>query len=376
MRLIDRYIALCFFVNFTILFVLLFVFAVSVDLLLSLDKFVELGREFAGPDASVIASTLKTIGLIIEFQAPRIFMFYGYMHGLLGIGAMAFTMAQMHRHKELVALLASGVSLYRIAMPLIVCMFILSIVQLANQELMLPRVAPLLLRDHGQIGKQTLEGFPVPLTPDSAGNILQARSFRPDPAQPVLEHPAVLEVDQQGRTTRRISASRAVWNDTAGAWELEDGVAVRTAEPGEVIGAEPVREPVAAYPTDLSPRALTIRRHAEFAAMLSLRQIEQMLSTPDVVDADLLIRHKYARFAVVLVNLLVMAVTLPSFLLRGPASLLRQSLQCAAIAIPAMLGAGLGMNMNLPGISPAVGVFLPVLILLLLTLARWTYFRT
>ncbi len=376
MRLIDRYIFVRFFVNFTILFMLLFLFAISVDLLLSLDRFVEMGRELTGDDASFFASTIRTFGLVLEFQTPRIFMFYSYMHGLIAIGAMAFTVAQMHRHKELVALLASGVSLYRVAMPFLVCAFMLSIVQLVNQETMLPKVAPLLLRDHGQIGSATLDSFAVPLTPDSAGNVVQAQLFRPDPVNPVLEYPTILEVDERGRTTRRISARSATWKANANAWTLHDGVSVRTADPNSMLGAEPIREPIAVYETDLSPRALTMRRHSEYAAMLSLRQIEEMLSTPSVVDVGLLTRHKYARFAVVLVNLLVMALTLPSFLLRGPASLLRQSLFAAGIAVPAMMGAGLGMNIDMPGISPAVGVFLPVIILLLLTLARWTYFRS
>jgi len=376
MRLLDRYICLRFLVNFAILFSLLFVFAISVDLLLNLDRFVDAGRDRAG-DAGPIRATLITLRLILDFQGPRVFLFYGYMHGMVGIGAMAFTLAQMHRHKELVALLASGVSLYRVAMPIVVCMFALSLVQLVNQECVMPDVAPLLLRDHGQVGERELESFPVAFTPDGEGNLLQAAEFVPGAKPPVLVFPTMLVRDEQGRTVRRIAADAAVWDDQQRAWRLEDGVAVKT-QPmdGDAPGRQSVREPAELFHTDLSPRALTIRRHGQFAAMLSLEQIADMLRTPEVVDVPTLIRFKYARFAVVLINLLVLGLTLPTFLLRAPASLMRQAVWCAAISIPAMMGAGLGLNMDLPGIPPAVGVFLPVIILLLLMLARWTSFKT
>ena len=57
-------------------------------------------------------------------------------------------------------------------------------------------------------------------------------------------------------------------------------------------------------------------------------------------------------------------MVLPYFLLREPANLLRNSLLCAAMAIPASMGGLLSMAMPLPGISPVMGVFLPVLVLI------------
>ena len=81
---------------------------------------------------------------------------------------------------------------------------------------------------------------------------------------------------------------------------------------------------------------LTVRRHGEYAAMLSLRQIKEMLAeelSPSIEDA--LNRFRYARFSAVLVNVLVMWLALPTFLLREPANLLRRSIMCAGLSIPA-----------------------------------------
>ena len=55
MWLIDRYIVRRFLANFIILLILLFVFAVSIDLLLELDEFVDVARATVGPDAGFLA---------------------------------------------------------------------------------------------------------------------------------------------------------------------------------------------------------------------------------------------------------------------------------------------------------------------------------
>jgi lipopolysaccharide export LptBFGC system permease protein LptF len=117
--LIDRYIVRRFLANFFILLILLFVFAVSIDLLLELDEFVEVARDTVGPEGGFLAQVMALIGVVAHFHGPRLFQFYAYMLGLLSVGAMGFTLAQMHRHRELVALLASGVRLHRIALPIL-----------------------------------------------------------------------------------------------------------------------------------------------------------------------------------------------------------------------------------------------------------------
>ena len=55
--------------------------------------------------------------IFLNFHGPRVFQFYSYLMGIVSIGAMGFTLAQMHQHKELVAIMASGVSLFRVAVP-------------------------------------------------------------------------------------------------------------------------------------------------------------------------------------------------------------------------------------------------------------------
>jgi lipopolysaccharide export LptBFGC system permease protein LptF len=353
--LLDRYILLRFTASFAILFLLLFLFAITIDIVLNLSEFVE------------------------DAEKRLVFQFYAYLHGLLAVGAMSFTLAQMYRHRELTAMLGAGVSLQRIAMPFLVGTFMLSAVQLLNQEFILPRIAPLLLRDHDHIGQRSVREFEVSFITDSHGNLYQAPSFETHTG--TLRRPTILERDARGRTTRRIIADAATWRgdagpDGRGAWILTNGRGLRP--PGN-DAASTIAEPIAEYPGDLTPEVITARRYGQFMAMLSLTQIRDLLAIPGFADARMvraLLRQRYARFALVVVNVLVMWLALPSFLLREPANLLRKSISCAALSIPAAIGAGLLMMADPGGIAPALGVFLPIIILGPIALARWTYVRS
>jgi hypothetical protein len=89
-----------------------------------------------------------------------------------------------------------------------------------------------------------------------------------------------------------------------------------------------------------------------------------MLDTPGVVDNDTLARFLFGRVSTVMINMLLLVMTLPFFLLREPADLVRKSIVCSGVAIPVMLGALLGVTVELPGVPVALAVFLPGLVLI------------
>ncbi|MCH8825018.1 MAG: LptF/LptG family permease [Planctomycetes bacterium] len=375
MSLIDRYIITRFLTNFVILFLMLFIFAAAIDLLLQLDRFVEVVN-LKAEDAGWFTRTIILIKVVLNFHGPRIFQFYAYMLGLLSIGAMGFTLAQMHRHKELVAVLASGVRLHRIAVPIICAVFALNLLQLINQEFILPKLAPLLIRNHGDIGKSGISSFAIPFSADSKGNLIQSPGFNAQ-AQ-TLEYPTILLRDESGRTIQRISAKEAVWDEQEEGWRFTDGQVITPSAHGK-DGAtsssfmQPANE---VFHTDLSPDVLTMRQHRQYAAMLSMREIGQLMESGQQEDTDILVRFWLARFTSVVVNMLLLVITLPFFLLREPANLLRQSFLCASTAIPVMLGALIGLTVDLPGIEPAVEVFLPGLVLIPIAMFQITLIRT
>ncbi len=374
MSLLDRYIVGRFLSNFAILFALLFTFAIAIDLLLQLDRFVEAAQARTG-EAGAVWRTIVMAGIVLDFHGPRVFQFYAYMLGLLSIGAMGFTLAQMHRHRELVAVLASGVRLHRVAAPLICAVFGLNLLQLLNQEFVLPKLAPQLIRKHGDIGRAGVSGFEVLFTADGDGNLLQAPMF--DPQTNTLSTPTILVRDDSGRTVKRITADEATWDDIAGGWRLNQGQVMRprSNERG-VPSSRFVRQPIELFETDLAPEVLKMRQYRQFAAMLSIKQIRKLMKSGQPEDRDVLVRFWFSRFTAVLINMLVLVITLPFFLLRAPANLLRQSLLCAGTAIPAMVGALIGLTVDLPGIASSVEVFLPGLVLIPIAMFQVTLVRS
>ena len=368
---IDRYITGRVLLNFVLLFAVLYLFAATIDIILNLDEFTQLAVEKIGEDSSWLWRLIVALGFAANYHLPQVFQFYAWLYGIVTVGAACFTLAQMSRYRELVSIVASGVSLRRIAMPFVVVSIGLGVLQVLNQELILPRIAPLLLRTHKHANKGAVDAFPVRFTDDASGMLLQAASF--DPGTGGLRQPTFIKRDDLGRTTSRYWANAARWDAPASEWILEGGHVVHISADGR--GSTTPR-PAERVGTDLSPTMLTMRRYGQVAGMLSLGQINEMLQWPDSRDAESLRRSSVSRFAVVLLNVLVLIIALPFFLDRLPAGLFLKAIICAGVVLPIYFTAAGVMLVPFPGLSPLLGSALPVLVLLPVALARLGSLRT
>jgi len=207
MSILDRSIARHYVLNVVVLFLVLFSFVVAVDASLNFDRFSDRARDLLakdGHEASFVRVAPMTAYLIFDFWWPNLVRLFNYMLGLVMVGAMGFTVTQMVRHRELVAVLASGQSLYRVARPIFVVAILLTGMQVASREVVMPRIAPLLTRDQGDAGVRTLGSGHVPLTPDSGGRLWTARVFDADAGE--MSDVKVWERDLNGRMLGRFVA--------------------------------------------------------------------------------------------------------------------------------------------------------------------------
>ncbi len=369
MTFLDRYILRQFLLNFVLLFLLLFVFTCMIDLFLNIDRFVEaVDATVAGEGLSGLARAWATAWMVIDFYAPRVFQFYSFLLGIISIGAIGFTLVQMHRHREMTAVLAAGVSLHRVAMPLILAVIGLNVLQLVNREVMLPRLAPLLLRNHGEIGRSEVEGFRVNMASDGAHRVIYARHFSPAAAE--LEKPFIWEYDDNDELARLITATSATW--AGDGWALTDGKATPLSQADTMTAPTP--QPVAKIQSHLDPTALLMRRHLEFRQMLNLRQLGELVQREGTRGVDELERMRFGRFSQVLINILTLLMTLPFFLIREPRNLLVQSVNCSAVGLTAQIGGAVGVTVGIPWAPPAASVF-AIPLLILLPLAVWRMMR-
>ncbi|MFM7807897.1 MAG: LptF/LptG family permease, partial [Planctomycetota bacterium] len=243
--------------------------------------------------------------------------------------------------------------------------------QLVNQELVLPRLAPKLVRFHSDMIANRGSAFPVPLTRDAAGLLLQADSFDPDTG--VMTGLVALERDDRGRARTRVSAPSATWDAAREAWILKQGKSIRLPDgPGRSIGGDAgdFERPVDEVRTNLGPESLLTRRFRIYGQMLSTPQLLELRDGGggDRVQAGRLLA---ARALGPVVNLLVLVAALPYFLLREPRNLLQQSLRAAAFAVPASITALTLTTLPMPGLPPLLGCALPAA--LLLPVAAWRF---
>lgn len=377
MNTLDRAIARHYIVNTALLLAILFLFIVAVDVSINFDEYTRAASDSLRASRDLPPPTwFKTMvfasGLVLDLWWPRLIQLGVYILGMVSIAGAGFTLTQMVRHRELVAMLASGISLWRAARPILVCAGALALVQLGVQEFVLPRIAPLLTRDAQQAGRRTLGASRLRLTPDAEGRVFHAASFDADAG--VLTDLCVIERDAAGQASRSITADRAVWSN--GAWVLEKGFARSFVDQGGLPA------PVARIQTNLDPMTLKIRRFAGFRNSLSFSQVTEMLRRPELLAdpsrarIDELERIRFGRFGVVACNLLGLIMCLPLFLRREPIPMMLPAVKAAPIAMLALLGGVLGVSLAVPALPPELSVFLPSLALLPLAIASATSIKS
>jgi lipopolysaccharide export system permease protein len=390
--ILDRSIARQFLTNAVLLMAFLMAMIVAVDFSLNFDEFVKQARlwiasggagEQALRDASGLRIGALAIWAVIDLWWPRLFLLFGYLLGPVLVGAMGFTCAYLVKQRELVAILASGQSLWRVARPMLLCTLALMALHAFNREFIIPDLAPRLTRDVKQRDAAALRDF----TTDAQGRLLYLREIRVDPVKSSdageVRGFYAWDRDQAGLITSRVWADAARWTD--GAWELTNGLraprgVLEDAGPGTRIAPRPL----ASLATDIDPTALKLRRFEGLATNLSTRQLTQLISRYEQMEPTPAIqrrinaydRIRWGRVATLCATFLAVVVCLPFFLRKEPANMLTQSLYAAPVALGAFAATLVGTTATLPGLPPALGVFVPVLLLVPLAIASITSVRS
>lgn len=373
MSLLDRYIARQFLTNTLALFVILCAFVVVIDVIMNMDRFLRMAADLGareGEPAEGVRKLLVAIVLIADLWWPKLLQLYNFLLGMVMVAAMGFTGAQLTRQREFIAMMAAGLGLHRVMRPILLVALALTSLQLVNQELLIPRIAPLLVREHRDAGNHSLGVASVALTTDGQGRLFRAAAFDADSGR--LEGLYIMERDADQRAARAIHAESATYRD--GGWDLVGGIA----EPrGRVPTGQPT--PIDRVQTSLDPDKLRMNRFQSYKQALSFRQVGEMLARDTLADQaqrDTLQRIRWGRFAMMISGLLALVIAMPFYIRREPTNMVVQSLKCAPIAMTALIGGILGASAAIPGIPAALGVFLPVMILSVVAIAQISGLKT
>ena len=374
MSLINRYIARQFLTNVVLLFVILFSFIVVIDVSLNIDQFLEmakrLGTQTGEQDPGTIRKSVLSVLLIADLWWPKLLQLYNFLLGMVMVGAMGFTYSQMTKNRELIALMAAGIGLHRIIKPIIIVALGLTALQAINQELIIPRIAPLLVRGHEDAGDHRLSVDSVPLTLDGQGRLFRAASF--DANTNVLKGLYILERDETGHTSRSIAAESGTYRD--GGWDLINATAQKRTQTS--VGAA---EPITRIESSLDPNELRINRYESYSQALSFAQAREMLARETLKDPKKRARYQriaLGRFSMMISGILTLIIATPFYATREPKNMVIQSIRCAPIAIITLIAGVIGATAAIPGLPPTIGVFIPVMILSVVAVAQFSALKT
>ena len=144
MKILDRYIAKHFLVGYVIAFAVLIGLRIAIDLFVNLDEYVEL----TGDDMDSILKVLKHTSY---YYAIHTTVYFREFAAIITVVAAAFSLGKLVRSNELIAIMASGVSLKRVVAPLFVMALLLTGLAIANQEILIPHFSTDLARPKDQL---------------------------------------------------------------------------------------------------------------------------------------------------------------------------------------------------------------------------------
>ncbi len=318
MTIVDRYVARTFLGGYLILIAVGMGMYVLFDLLVNLDEFTK----------NPALSPGQVFSNMFDYYTGNLPLYFSQLGGPMMTIAAAFTLAVMLKNNELTALIASGMPLQRLVAPLGVCAVLLVGLWIANQELLLPRVAHLIVRkrDYGAAEK----AIGVSCARDDNNSIITALRMYPSEQRlyKVFIIEPVRQVEQaSGQIVERpgnlIVADSARYDPQRQVWKLDRGSRIRAGDAGQGgLQASIVYEPVESYPLNLTPDQLVVRQKSEWATLLSVDQMTELINAGRLPNKPAIVMARHVRLTQPLLQLVLIALVVPFFLVREPTSVL------------------------------------------------------
>jgi len=354
MRVLDRYILRAFFTNFFIALLVMVGMYILLDLFVNLDEFSKLPTD----------TPMDIASKIIHYYAYNLFLYFSQLAGVVILASACFTLARFHRANEFTPVLASGVSLYRVAAPIMIAAICLNFLWLANQELIVPRIADKLARTHDDTeGRMT---YGVWFRPDHERALVSAAQF--SPSRKTMRNVLIMKRDEYARLTDVISADAAIWDEERQVWNLEHGLLSRY---GSESTESMIRQTVMEYPSALTPKELALQQASQWTNYLSLAELSDLQNRfPQTAE---FVKVKHVRLTTIPLNMLMLALGIPFLLTRERPNILvaggKCLLACGACFVlmffcQAVDVAGLPIKPEMPAWLPVI-LFAPVAVVLM-----------
>ncbi|MGA2069996.1 MAG: LptF/LptG family permease [Sedimentisphaerales bacterium] len=317
MKILDKYVAKNFLIGYAIAFGVLIGMRITIDLFTNLDEFTSHAN----------LNSLSIIANIFTYYSLQSTLYFRDFAAMITVVAAAFSLGKMVRYNELIAMMASGISLKRVITPIVLLAIVFSGLLIIDQELIIPALGPKLVRSSDDIpGK---ESYKVWFITDASGSLISAKKFYADSS--TFEYLIVVTRSKKPdaliwEPTGIIEASKATYDFKKQTWLLTDGFftpipKLSSHQPGRQ-NAVASRTPLFTYHTDITPTDIPIRRKSELKSLLSSMQLSQLASQgTQLKDLANLYSQKHFRITDPIMNLVMLLVCLPVLVCRDPKSM-------------------------------------------------------
>lgn len=308
MKILDRYIAKNFLIGYAIAFCVLIGLRVIIDLFVGLDEFVE------NADKGIV-NVLLYIG---EYYALQMSLYFRDFASMITVVAAAFSLGRLIRNNELIAIMASGISLKRVAMPILFLAIFFASLLVIDQELIIPRISHRLVKSKDAVAGH--EKYDVWFIPDNNGSLFYAAAY--DVNSMSLESPCIIKREQvkpgHWNIIGQISADKAVYDTKNKIWNLTNG---RLVTASQATDKRQGFQTIDAYESPgLEPINIPVMAKAEHTSMLSLQQLNA-LAMKNPRDVAQLYSQKHFRITEPIINFITLMVSLPVLICRDPRSI-------------------------------------------------------
>lgn len=376
MKLLDRYVISSFLKNYAISLVVLIGLYIVLDMVFNLDVLTQVKVDQQPGDAQpgVLASLWGVVRVVASFYFYKVFVFFVQLSGMIPVVAAAFTLMRLARFNELTAIMAAGIPLQRVALPIVMIGAVINLVLLpVNQELIIPRMIPQLMRDVDDLSRSGRDSFQVTGMADDDNRLISVGRYTParlGGEPPKMEFLDIMERDADYKLVAHTSADGATWDEATGQWGLVNGWRTTNLRPTTGPTLPPRRHAIATYKGSVTPQELAVYRRGRYVDLLSTSQINEMIARPKSFGTSNLLRVRHMRFTQPLTNIILLLLAIPCILTREP-----NKLKHAAGITLAMTGLCMGSvflfqqmaNNNVLGEAwadnwPALMAWLPILI--------------
>ncbi len=166
MKTIDRYVVRSFLFSVLMWFFVMMSMRIVIDLFVNMDEFTE-----HGSSATVVFTQA------MKYYSIHSLVYFTELGGVIIIASAAFTVAMLNHTNELTAMLASGISLHRVVLPIIIIAVLLGGFIVLDYELLIPKYAHMLVLPRDFVPEEDTDQ--VSMVTDGARSVWYGGMFNP-----------------------------------------------------------------------------------------------------------------------------------------------------------------------------------------------------